>query len=63
MGGCRPQGVREVDGIPILDCLTAAIKTAEMQVDLKGLGVRRGATGLFEAPSAQAKAAMRSLFR
>lgn len=28
------QGVREVDGIPIFDCLMAAIKAAEMQVDL-----------------------------
>jgi len=57
------QGIREVDGVPILDCLTAAIKTAELLVDLHALGIRRSATGLFEAPPAEAKTAMRALFR
>lgn len=57
------QGVRDIDGVPILDCLTAAIKTAEMLVDLHALGIRRSATGLFEAPPPDAKAEIRKLFR
>ena len=35
------QGVREVGGVPILDCCTAAIKNAELMVDLHRLGLRR----------------------
>ena len=57
------QGVREVEGVPILDCLTASIKTAEMLVDLNALGVCRSAKGLFEAPSPDAKTEIRKLFR
>tara|TARA_Y100000588_G_scaffold392820_1_gene506204 strand:+ start:1226 stop:2005 length:780 start_codon:yes stop_codon:yes gene_type:complete len=57
------QGVREVEGVPILDCLTASIKTAEMLVDLNALGVCRSAKGLFEAPPPDAKTEIRKLFR
>ena len=56
------QGVREVDGVPVLDCCTAAIKTAEMMVDLHALGVRRSTKGLFEAPSGEAREKVRKLF-
>jgi Asp/Glu/hydantoin racemase len=56
------QGLREVDGVPILDCCTAAIKTAEMLADLQKLGVRRSAKGLFEAPAGEAKEKIRKLF-
>jgi len=56
------QGVKEVDGVPILDCCTAAIKAAEMLVDLQGLGVRRSAKGLFEAPAGEAREKIRKLF-
>ena len=56
------QGVRDVDGVPVLDCSTAAIKAAELMVDLERLGIRRNATGLFDPPPAEAKAAMRALF-
>ena len=56
------QGVREVDGVPILDCCTAAVKTAELMVDLHRLGVRRSTKGLFEAPPAEAKEKIRKLF-
>ena len=56
------QGVREVDGVPILDCCTAAIKTAEMLVDLHKLGVRRSAKGLFAAPEGEAREKIRKLF-
>ena len=56
------QGVREIDGVPILDCCTAAVKTAEMMVDLHRLGIRRSAKGLFEAPPPAAKEKIRKLF-
>jgi Asp/Glu/hydantoin racemase len=56
------QGVKEVDGVPILDCCTATIKTAEMMADLHELGVRRSAKGLFEAPSGEGRDKIRTLF-
>ncbi len=56
------QGVGEVDGVPVLDCCTAAIKTAEMLVDLHALGVRRSTKGLFEAPTGEAREKIRKLF-
>ncbi|MGD8810349.1 MAG: aspartate/glutamate racemase family protein [Gammaproteobacteria bacterium] len=56
------QGVKEVDGVPILDCCTAAIKTAEMMVDLHKLGVRRSTKGLFEAPAGAVRDKIRTLF-
>ena len=56
------QGVKEIDGVPILDCCTAAIKTAEMLVDLHRLGVRRSTKGLFEAPAGEMREKVRKLF-
>ena len=56
------QGVKEIDGVPILDCCTAAIKTAELMVDLHRLGIRRSAKGLFEAPPPGAKEEIRKLY-
>lgn len=35
-------GLREVDGVPVLDCCAALMKTAELMVDLDRLGIRRG---------------------
>jgi allantoin racemase len=56
------QGVRDVDGVPILDCCTAVVKTAEMMADLHRLGVRRSAKGLFAAPEGEARDKVRALF-
>jgi allantoin racemase len=56
------QGVRDIDGVPILDCCTAAVKTAELMVDLQRLGIRRSTKGLFETPSPEAKEKIRKLF-
>lgn len=36
-------GVRDIDGVPILDSQAAVIKAAEMMVDLRKLGVPKGA--------------------
>ena len=41
----------EVDGAPIIAGLAAVVKTAEMLVDLKGIGIERSRTGLFVAPN------------
>ncbi len=56
------QGVREVDGSPILDCCAAAVKTAELMVDLDRLGIRRSTTGLFATPPAEDLARIRELY-
>jgi Asp/Glu/hydantoin racemase len=54
--------VRDIDGVPILDCCAAVVKTAEMLVDLEQLGVRRGQTGLFTAPPPDERAKLQNLF-
>ncbi len=36
------RGVRDINGVPILNTIAVVIKTAEMLVDLKQLGVSRG---------------------
>lgn len=33
------RGIRDIDGVPVLDCQSAAIKVAEMQVDMRRLGM------------------------
>lgn len=38
------QGMREVDGVPILDCTVALVKSAELMVDLARMGIRRSAS-------------------
>jgi len=57
------QGVRDIDGVPILDCCTAAVKTAEMLVDLHRLGIRRSGKGLFAEPPLVDKAKLRKLYK
>lgn len=43
------QGVRAIDGVPVLDCQAAAIKIAEMQVDMRKLGMPKPQRGaMFE---------------
>lgn len=37
-------GVRDVDGVPLLDSFAAAVKTAEALADLRGMGTTRGAS-------------------
>jgi len=38
-------GIRDIDGVPILDCQAVAIKTAEMLVDLRKLGMPKPQKG------------------
>ena len=56
------QGVRDIDGTPILDCCGAVVKTAELMVDLHRLGIRRSRKGLFTAPSAEEKVELHKLY-
>lgn len=39
-------GVRDFDGVPILDCQAVAIKSAEMMVDLRRMGMPKGRVGV-----------------
>jgi Asp/Glu/hydantoin racemase len=34
-------GIREIEGIPVIDSVGTAIKTAELLIDLKGIGIDR----------------------
>ncbi|NKB59433.1 MAG: hypothetical protein GKS00_24180 [Alphaproteobacteria bacterium] len=56
------QAVRDIDGVPILDCCTAVVKAAELMVDLRRLGIVRSTKGLFAAPPPDAKDKIRKLF-
>ncbi len=44
------QGIRDIEGIPIVDGLAVVIKTAEMLVDLKKMGIKRGKKGMDISP-------------
>jgi len=44
-------GVREIDGVPILDGCGASVKFGELMVDLKNIGIVRSKRGLYTAPS------------
>ena len=52
----------EVDGAPIIDGLAAVVKTAEMLVDLKAVGIERSRTGLFVAPNDEEFSKLRDAF-
>jgi allantoin racemase len=56
------QDVRDIDGVPILDCCAAAVKTAELMADLAKLGIRRNAKGLFAPPPPEDLARLRKLY-
>ncbi len=56
------QDVRDIDGVPIIDCCAAVVKTAEMLVDLDRLGVRRSQTGLFTAPPSDERTKLQAMF-
>jgi allantoin racemase len=46
------RGVRDIDGVPILDSQAAVIKAAEMAVDLRRLGIPKPKSGLFDLSKA-----------
>ncbi len=56
------QGVREWDGIPVLDNTAVLIKMAEARVDLHTLGTRPGRRGPSAAPSREEVRAARRLY-
>jgi len=44
-------GVKEVEGVPVLDVCGTMIKSAEMMVDLARMGISRSSKGRYPAPS------------
>ena len=41
------RGIHEVDGVPIIDIVAVVIKTAEMLVDLRSLGMKPSRVAMF----------------
>jgi allantoin racemase len=56
------RGLRDVDGVPILDNVAVLVKMAEMVVDLKKAGICRTRSGLFPSVSAEERTKVRRLF-
>jgi allantoin racemase len=56
------QGVKDIDGVPILDVCGAVIKMAELMVDLKEMGIGRSQKGLFTTPSPEEMIQIRKLY-
>lgn len=56
------QDALDVDGAPVIDGLAAVVKTAEMLVDLKSVGIDRSKIGLFTAPDDDALVRLRDEF-
>lgn len=55
-------GITEIEGIPFLNSVGTAIKTAEFLVDLKKIGIERVKRGLFTRPGKEEVAAARKLY-
>jgi len=55
-------GVREIDGVPLLDVCGTVVKVAELMVDLKKIGITRSQNGLFSVPSREERAQLRKLY-
>lgn len=56
------QGVGDVNGAPVVDGCAAAVKAAEMMVDLQALGIQRSRVGLFAGPPDADLARLRDLY-
>ncbi len=56
------QGVKEFDGVPVLDSCGNLVRVAELMLDLKEVGVTRSKRGLYIAPSKEELAAIRGLY-
>lgn len=56
------QDIHDIDGVPIVDIVAVVIKTAEMLVDLKELGVKRSRIGSYAYASKEELIAARKLY-
>ena len=56
------RGIHDIDGIPIVDIVAVVIKTAEMLVDLKNLGLQRSRLGMHNYASKEELIAARKLY-
>ncbi|MFC2003512.1 aspartate/glutamate racemase family protein [Chloroflexota bacterium] len=54
--------VKDIDGVPILDMAAALVKTAELMVDLKALGISRSKSGLYTPVSKEELTQVRKLY-
>jgi len=54
--------LREIDGAVVLDAAGAVIKTAELMVDLKAIGINRGKTGNYTPPPPEILAGLKKLY-
>ena len=55
-------GVKDIDGVPILDTAAALVKTAELMVDLKAIGISRSKSGLYAPVSKEELTQVRKLY-
>ncbi|MFC1981665.1 aspartate/glutamate racemase family protein [Chloroflexota bacterium] len=56
-------GVREIDGVPILDVCRVAVKFGEFRVELNNMGINSSKKGLYIAPSKEELATILQLNR
>ena len=56
------QGVKEIDGVPVLDVCGTLIKVAELMVDLRKMGISRSKRGLCAPPSKEELVQLRKLY-
>jgi len=56
------RGIHDIDGVPIVDIIAVVIKTAEMLVDLKELGLQRSRLGMYNYASKEELLAARKLY-
>ena len=55
-------GINEINGARVIDTLGCLIKTAELMVELKNIGMTRSKHGLFEAPPKEALAEIQNIY-
>lgn len=55
-------GVKDIDGVPILDTVGALVKTAELMVDPKAIGISRSKSGLYAPVSKEELTQVRKLY-
>lgn len=56
-------GIREIEGVPVIDSVGTVVKTAEFLVDLKNIGVDRVNRGLYTRVTKEELSAVRKLYK
>jgi len=55
-------GIREIDGVPVLDNTAVVLKMTELLVDVKSMGITRSRKGIYTTPSSEELAAATNLY-